>query len=259
MSKRTLLFLLISCLIAASLCAADDPFIGKWKLNPSQSRFPDEMKVRADGANKYAFDFGGGNPEIIVVDGTDQPGISGTTLAVTAEGPDTWKVVRKKDGHTLLVGTWTLSNDGKTLTDLYRENQPDGSMLSMDYVYQRTTAGSGFAATWDSVSEKMNSPYELQIQPYEDDGLAFITPADRETHNLRFDGKDYPNPGPNASPGATYSGRRVNERTLEVTNKNNGKVRATQQISLSSDLKTLTMTVQPAGRSKPNVLVFDRE
>lgn len=259
MSKRTLLMLLVSCLIAATLCAAaDDPFVGKWKLNPSQSRFPDEMKVTAAGENKYAFDFGGGNPETIVIDGTDQPGVSGTTLAVTSEGPDTWKVVRKQDGRTLLTGTWKLSEDGKTLTDLYRENQPDGSILSMDYVYQRTTPGSGFAATWDSVSEKMNSPYELQIQPYESDGLTFITPADHRTRNLKFDGKDYPNTGPNARPGS-MSGRRVNERTLELTIKNNGKVTATRQISLSSDLKTLTMTVKPAGGRKPNILVFDRE
>jgi hypothetical protein len=259
MSKRTFQFLLVACLVTATFWAANDPFVGKWKLNPSESRFPDEMKVTAAGANKYAFDFGGGNPETIVVDGTDQPGISGTTLSVTVEGPDAWKVVRKKDGRTLLTGTWKLSKDGNTLTDLYRQNQADGSTLSMDYVYERTTAGSGFAATWDSVSEQMNSDYELEIKPNEGNGLTLITPADHVTRNLRFDGKDYPNAGPNAPPGSMHSGRRVNERTLEVTNKRNGKVTATQQISLSPDLKTLTMTVRPVGRSKPNILVFDRE
>lgn len=258
MLKRTFQLLLVVSVLTGTLCAADSPFAGNWKLNSSKSRFPDEMKVKAAGANRYDFDFGGGNPEMIVIDGTDQPGISGTTLAVTAEGPDTWKVVRKKGGRALLVGTWKLSKDGKTLTDLYRENQPGGSTLSMDYVYQRTTPGSGFAATWDSVSEKMNSAYELRIQPFGSDGLTFINPAAHDTRNLRFDEKDH-SKGPNAPAGSVYSGRHVNERTLEVTNMNNGKITATQQISLSSDLKTLTMTVQPAGRSKPNVLVFDRE
>ncbi len=259
MSKRTFQMLPILCLITGSLYAADNPFVGKWKLDPSKSRFPDEMKVSAVGENKYAFDFGGGNPETIVVDGTDQPGISGTTLSVSAEGPDTWKVVRKKDGRTLLVGTWKLSKDGKTLGDFYRENQPDGSTLSMDYVYERTTPGSGFAATWDSVSETMNSPYELQVQPYEGDGLTFITPADHGTRNLKFDEKDYPNEGPNAAPGSMHSGRRLNEHAVELINKNDGKVTATQQISLSSDLKTLTITVQPTAGRKANILVFDRE
>jgi len=259
MSRRAVESLLVACLVAGTLWAANDPFVGKWKLNPSQSRFPDEMKVTATGANRYAFDFGAGDPETIVADGTDQPGIFGTTLAVTVEGPDTWKVVRKKGGRTLLTGIWKLSQDGKTLSDTYRENQPDGSTLSLDYVYQRTTAGSGFAATWDSVSEKMNSVFELQIQRFEGDGLSFITPSEKQTRNLRFDGKDYPDAGPDVPPGSASSGRRVNERTLEMTDKIKGKVMDTRQVELSPDGKTLTMTVHPAGQRKPNILVFDRE
>jgi len=114
---------------------------------------------------------------------------------------------------------------------------------------KRTTPGSGFAATWESVSEKMNSAYELEIQSYGSDGLTFITPAEKETRNVRFDGKDDPD----------SSGRRVNERTLEITHKAKGEVRDTRKIELSPDLKTLTMTVHAVGQSKANVLVFDRE
>jgi hypothetical protein len=44
-----------------------------------------------------------------------------------------------------------------------------------------------------------------------------------------------------------------------LTDKIQGKVRDVQQIMLSPDGKTLSMSVQPVGRSKPNVLVFDRE
>jgi len=259
MSKLAIKLLLLICMGAPLLSAADDPFVGKWKLNADKSRFPDEMKVQAAGANKYAFDFGGGNPETITADGTDQPGIFGTTLAVTIEGPDTWKVVRKKGGRTLLVGTWKLSPDGQTLSDFYRENQPDGSILSMDYVYKRTAAGSGFAATWDSVSEKMNSPYELQIAPYEEHGLSFSNQAQKTTQSMKFDGKDYPAMGPDVPPGSASSGRRVNDRTLEMTDKVKDKVRDTQEVELSPDLKTLTMTVHQAGQSKANILVFDRE
>jgi hypothetical protein len=258
MSKRTFQLLLVACLASATLWAGDDPFVGKWKLNPSKSRIPDEMKVKAAGANRYAFDFGRG-PETVVADGTDQPGHFGTTLSVTAEGPDTWKVVRKRDGRTLLTAIWKLSKDSKNLTDTFRGNQPDGSTLSLDYVYKRTTPGSGFVATWESVSEKMNSVYELQIQRYGGDGLTFITPAKKQTRNLRFDGKDYPDVGPDVSPGSVASGRRVNGRTLEVTDKIKGKVTDIRQIELSPDLKTLTMTVHPVGQSKPNTLVFDRE
>jgi len=50
----------------------------------------------------------------------------------------------------------------------------------------------------------------------------------------------------------------VNESTLERTDKLNGKVVDTQQIMLSSDLKTLTLTVHKTGTRAPSVLVFER-
>ena len=258
MSKRTFQLLLVACLTAATLWAGDDPFVGKWKLNPSKSILTDLMKVESLGANRYALDLGGGS-ETIVADGTDQPGIFGTTLSVTVEGPDAWKVVRKKGGRTLVTGIWKLSKDGKTLSDTFTANQANGSTLSLDYVYERTSTGPGFAGTWESTSEKVNSVFEFQIQSYQGDGLSFITPAEHETQNMRFDGKEYPDVGPDVPPDSVSSGRRVNERTLEMTDKIKGKVMNTRQIELSPDLKTLTMNVHPVGQSKPNTLVFDRE
>src|SRR5580698_9368024 len=100
--KRILEILPAVCLATGMAWAAESPFIGEWKLDPSKSRMPDEMKVQSKGGNKYAFDFGGGT-ETIVVDGSDQPGgYGGTMLAVKAETPDTWIVQRKKDGRLLL-------------------------------------------------------------------------------------------------------------------------------------------------------------
>jgi hypothetical protein len=59
--------------------------------------------------------------------------------------------------------------------------------------------------------------------------------------------------------GMTASARRVNERKVEMTDKISGKVRATQEISVSDDGKTLTITVHIPGRSEPDVQVFERE
>jgi hypothetical protein len=259
MPKRTLLSLFAISLLTATSWAAENSFVGKWKLNPEKSQLTDEMKVASLGGNKYAFDFGGGNPETIVVDGTDQPGMFGTTLAVTAEAPDTWKVVRKKDGRTIVTGLWKLSPDGTTLTDTFRANRPDGSISSLDYVYTRRAGTTGFPGTWESTTEKVNSTYQFQIQPYETDGLSFINPAQQSTSNIKFDGNDYPNQGPNLPQNYVTSGRRMNQSTLELTDKIDGKVRDVQEIKISPDGKTLIITVQPVGRSKPNIMVFDRE
>jgi hypothetical protein len=129
----------------------------------------------------------------------------------------------------------------------------------MDYVYQRTGGGSGFAADWQSIKETMNSPFLLQVKEFQSEGLYFITPSEQETKNVKFDGNDYPNEGPDADRGASSSIRRVDERTLVMTDKADGKVTDTEEIELSADLKTLTITMHIAGRDKPNVMVFERK
>ena len=45
----------------------------------------------------------------------------------------------------------------------------------------------------------------------------------------------------------------------EIIDKVKGKVVDTREIKVSADLKTLTMTVNAVGQSRPNILVFDRE
>lgn len=260
MRVRALLFLFVAAsVVVGALAAANDPFVGEWKLNPSKSKLFDEMKVASAGGNKYGFDFGGGQPEIIATDGTDQPGMAGTTLAVTVEGPEAWKVVRKKDGRILLTGNWSLSQDGNTLTDNYTEFAPDGKASTVNFLYQRTAGTSGFVGTWESTSQTINFEFALKIQPYEGDGLAITNSAEGRTTNFKFDGQDYPQTGPNASKGSTFSARRVNPQTLEITDKADGKTTLTRQLEVSSDRKTLTMTLHPAGQREPNVFVFERQ
>jgi hypothetical protein len=256
MFKRMVKMLPAVCLATGMAWATESPFIGEWKLDPSKSRLPDEMKVASDGGNKYAFDFGSG-AEQIVVDGTDQPGNDGTLLSVNPKAPDNWIVERKKDGRLLIRATWKLSKDGRTLTDYFRGFESDGSTLSMDYVYRRTGGGSGFAADWQSIKETMNSPYLIQVKEFRGDGLSLITPA--QTKNVKFDGKDYPDEGPSARRGASASVLRLDERALVLTDKIDGKVIDTEAIGVSPNLKTLTITVQIPGREKPNVMVFKRK
>ncbi len=257
MLKRLFRLLLVVAIATTGLHAANSTFVGKWKLNPEKSTMHDQMKVTSAGTNRYAFDFGGG-PEFIVVNGTDQPGLEGSTLAVTAEGPRVWRVVRKKNGHMQISAIWTLSPDGHSLRDDFTGYPDHGSSFTIHYIYTPIGGASGFAATWDSTSEKAGG-VEIEVQPYQDNGLSFINQAQHSTKNMNFDGKDYPVKDGNAPAGAMSSARRVNASTLEFTEKRNGKVADTQHIQLSPDGKTLTMTIQRPSGSKPNVLVFERE
>jgi hypothetical protein len=260
MLVRTFQLLLVACLATGAASEAKDPFVGKWKVNASRSTPTDQMKIAAAGPNRYAITFIPGALETIVADGSDQPGMRGTTLSIGATGPNRWRVIRRKDSRTLITANWTISGDGKTLTDAYTEYHPDGVILNQHYVYERTAGSSGIAGTWVSVSEGANAVIELQIQPYGSNGLSIKSPAAQITRNVKFDGNDYPDVGPNVAPGAVSSGRRLNERSLEITDKFQDKITGTQTIELSKDLKTLTMTVRLAGQSKPaGVMVLDRE
>ena len=242
MSSRICQLLLVAGLLAGTSWAANDPFVGQWKLNPSRSKLTDEMKVTKVGQDKYAFDFGGGQPETIVVDGTDQPGYADTTLSVAAEGPN-WKVIRKKDGRTVITATWALSKDGHSLTDDFTSFGPDGSPSNVKFVYKRAAGGgSGFAGNWVSTSEEVNSVFTLQISPYEGDGLSFAGAGG--TTNVKFDGK---------------SARRLNASALERIQRYKGKIIQTKQYKLSPDLKTLTITTHTVGHTAPNVFVFERQ
>ena len=272
MLSRAFRLLLVACLVTSSVWAADDPFVGKWKVNPSKSKLNDEMKVEVAGANRYTFTFAPDAVDTVIADGSDQPALRGTTLSVTVKGPNSWEIIRKMKGRTLLTAYWTLSEDGKTLNDaftqylpdgttLFSQSLPDGSTLFLPYVYERTAGNSGFLGTWDSESAKVTTGIELQIQPYERDGLSFKRSDEEMVKKIKLDGNDYPDLDPNGGDkGTAYSGRRVNERSLEITYKFKGKVTGTRQIELSTDLKALTMTERLVGQSRPkSILVFDRE
>jgi hypothetical protein len=256
--KRRLQVLLIASAAMGTAWAAEDPFAGRWKMDLSKSTMVDEMKVASAGGNQYSFDFGGGAGEKIKVDGTDQPGMFGTTLAVTAEAPDRWKVVRKKDGRTMLIGKWTLSGDGATLTDDYTELDAQGSPAThLLYKYQRTGGGSGFAGDWVSTSQPTD-PMVVEIAVWEGDGLA-LTRHGGVTRHVKFDGKAYPAEGANVPAGYGTSGRRVDGRTVELTDTIGDKARDRQTMTVSEDGKRLTMTMTPVGRARPSVMVFERE
>src|SRR5271163_3060877 len=247
MQKCTLSLMLVSCLMAGTLWADDNPFVGKWKVNPSKSKLNDEMKVEVAGANRYAITFGPGQVDTVVADGSDQPALSGTTLSITVKGPDSWEVIRRMKGRILLTAYWTLSEGGKILNDAFTQYLPDGtrlfsqplpngSTLVLPYVYQRTEGNAGFIGTWDSESATVRAGIELQIQPYDGNGLSLKRSDDEMAQRIVLDGNDHPDIDPNgADKGTAHSARRVNKRSLEVSEKFKGNIKSTQQIELSED------------------------
>jgi hypothetical protein len=76
----------------------------------------------------------------------------------------------------------------------------------------------------------------------------------------KFDGNDHPVTGDPAADTRAY--RKVDDRTLEVTVKKNGKVIVTARTAVATDGKTRTATVTgttPKGKKFKNVAVYDKQ
>lgn len=245
---------LAASLAASSFWTASDPFVGKWRLDVSRSTIVDQMRVHALGPNKYAFNFEGGPTETVVADGTEQPAMPGTTLAVKAADSRTMTIVRRKGGHVLVSAKWKLSPDGRTLHDEFTTTQPDGSSLTVPYVYRRMAGTSGFPGTWESTTKPVGLKLEMEIQPYEKQGLSFNSGSNK---NVTFDGRQHAASA--SADGVTFSGRRRGARAMEYTEKKGGEVQHVRQFALSADGRSLTETLRTPGQATPDIFVFERE
>ena len=76
----------------------------------------------------------------------------------------------------------------------------------------------------------------------------------------KFDGKDYPVTGDSAIDTRSY--KRLNARTMELTNKKDGKVISTGRITLAPDGKSRTVIInatRPDGKNVTYSAVYDKE
>lgn len=250
--------LALACLLAGTLRAADDPFVGKWKLNKEKSKVTgDQMKIEDLGDNKYKWSFGKIS-DTVTADGTDQAIHFGRTMSLAKDGDKSLKMVIKKDGKVLSSMTHTLSDDGSSQTIKGTDTKPDGTTSDFEVVDKRVGSGSGWTGTWESTDVKFTSPEEWEIKPYGAHGLTFYDAAYKETLNINFDGKDYTDKGPEVAPGSTSSGKRVDANTLELTDKVKGETMDHSTLELSSDGKTLTVTVHQIGQPNAQTYVYDR-
>ena len=256
--KQLTCALAFTALLAGALWAKDDPLCGKWKLNKDKSKIAGEqMKIEDLGNDKLKFTTGT-DTDTVTMDGTDQPIHYGRTMALTKESPTSFQMVIKKDGKVLASMTHTLSDDGNTQTIKGTQTKPDGTTSDFEVTDKRVGGGSGWTGTWESTKVEFTSPDEWDIEANGSNGLTFNAPAFQDTLSLKFDGKDYPEKGPNVPAGSMSSGKRSDEHTVELTSKIKGKVVEHDKIEVSPDGKTLTLTVHETGQPNPLTIVYDK-
>jgi len=85
----------------------------------------------------------------------------------------------------------------------------------------------------------------------------------KPTHNEwtgKFDGQDYPVTGDPNSDARSY--KKIDDRTLALTVKKNGKVTVTGRIAVSADGKSRTVTTSgtdPKGKKIKSIAAYDKQ
>ena len=245
--------------VAPLALAADDSFVGKWKLNPDKSQLSGlTYKVEDTGNNQYKFAFGD-DVETVSLDGKPHTTKYGNTWSVTKSGPNAWHWVTKRNGKTRSDAMWTVSEGGATSTYVNTETRPDGSTSRDEITLKRTAGTSGLVGTWESTEIKIGNPNAIEIMTWEKDGYSMKTPVYKSQTDFKLDGKDYTPKGPTVPKGMTVTGTKSDDRTMELTYKLKGKTTETDRWELSVDGKTLTDTITYPGVDKKEVDVFERQ
>lgn len=244
--------------MAGILAAADSPFIGTWKLNPAKSKFTGESMTFEKTADGMRFS-AAGESYAFKMDGQDAPALFGYTAAWKQVTDRSWETANKLNGKLMNTDYTTLSDDGKTLTMLTKGTKPDGAAYADTAVYKRESGKEGLAGKWRNKEVKISAPGTMEFTAYEGDGLAWKNVEYGTSWSGKVDEKDYPVTGPTLGQGFTLSMKRAGQRSVELTQKMNGKAIYRSTMTVSPDGKTLTSTGSPIAVHEATTAVFDRK
>ena len=238
-----------SLFVAAALCVAavshaQSPFDGTWQVNLAQTKFSPKPLSFYISQGWYHCD--SCVPSITVpADGQDHP-VSGhayDSISVTIVDPHTISTVVKKGGTAMGESTRTVSADGKTLTVKSTDHPMNGSApTTFDTVAKRSgVAPSGVHATSGSwVAMKQSGSGNGLVTTYKMAGDQLtMTAGSGETYTAKLDGSDYP--VTNAYGWDAVSLKKINDHSIEETDKRGGTVTDVSTMTVALNGKTMTV------------------
>jgi len=149
------------------------------------------------------------------------------------------EVTTEKNGKPTGTNRMTASDDGKALTSEGTFITDNGQQGSMTVIYDRVggvpASGNKISGTWHQRKLENASENVTKITyKASDDGLS-MTDLMGDSYDAKFDGKDYPFKG---DPGTTsVSLRKIDDHTIEETDKRNGKVINVSRMTVATDGK----------------------
>ncbi|MFB3905216.1 MAG: hypothetical protein ACE15E_17335 [Acidobacteriota bacterium] len=259
--KKLFCVSVVFCVVAAGvqLSAAENPFVGTWKLNPQKSKFTGatvtfeqlpsgEWKSTAAGMS-YTFR----------MDGKEYNASFDRKATWKQVNDRTWESTLIFKDKTLATVRYEISPDNKTMTTTAQGTTPSGEKFKEVASYSRQSGSAGLAGKWKSDKVDISAPMTLEIKPHGSNGISMALPAYKASVDLSFDGAEAKPVGPTVPAGLTLSAKKLDERSFQFVEKHQGKTTSTMTFKASEDGKTLTETGKPAGVNEPYTAVYDRE
>jgi hypothetical protein len=247
--KKLVLACSLLVLPTLSALAADNPWVGTWKLDPSKSHFTGDTFTYSKSANGMMhfsdgstanYDFG--------IDGKEYKTLYNRTTTWTAKGDNAWDSVTKANSTVLAKTHREISADGKTLTVTATGTKPDGSTFKDETVYTRVTGTKGLVGKWRSTKVNISAPDSFIVSVPAPGVLHWEIPGFKETVEGKPDGTDHPITGPNLPEGLTLSFKMISPTKLSYVVKVKGKPDSYGVQTLASDRKSFTDVSWSAGK-----------
>jgi hypothetical protein len=247
----------IAMLVAAGTAfAADNPWVGKWKLDPSQSKLTGDTIHFASGAGGEMSFTSEGHTSKFKLDGQPYKTWSGAEGAWKKVDDNTFQTNWTRDGKDLVTDTWTISSDGKTLKVETKGTRPDGSNLDDTANYTRVGGKSGLIGSWKSTKADINEDRTFEMAADGDSGMKWTIPEMKADVSLKMDGKDYPAEGPTVPKGLTLAATPVSSTSFKMMEKMNGMPVWHGTYTLSDGGKKMTVVGSPAKTNEPTTEVY---
>jgi hypothetical protein len=242
-------------LVTASVAlAADTPFVGTWKVNRDKSKLVGDTVKFAPAGALVRFTASGDSYEF-KPDGSETKTRFGAALWKKIDD-NTWEETDMVKGRLDAKITWTLSDDGKTLTQHVTGDKPAGGTFDDTYSYVRIAGTKGFMGTWkDKEFKSSSSPSMLMLSDVEN-GLVVEEPDFKLKATGHFDGNPGDVEGPSIPEGASFTLVKAGARSFKMTRTQNGKAFDVSTWTVSPDGKTMTVVTHTLGTTDPPTTEF---
>ncbi len=237
--------LVILMFLAPATLFAQSAFNGTWRFDVQNGQFGGEPFVESLQNGVYHCNC---VPELTTkADGKDHERKGSPysdTINVREIDDHTIERVSKKDGKIVRKSKDTASEDGNTLktewTAWENGHETNGAHISKRVAPApagaNKTSGSWQFEKVESASDNMTA-ITFNATP---DGLSMATRMG-DSYTAKFDGKDYPYKG---DPGLTsVSLKKIDDHSIEQTDKRDGMILSVRKMTVSSDGMTLTLDV----------------